>query len=63
MPAWFEGGQMPLQRRLPKRGFHNPFHITYQIVNVKDLSRFAAGANVDVESLLEAGLVRKNSCP
>jgi large subunit ribosomal protein L15 len=63
IPAWFEGGQMPLQRRLPKRGFHNPFRKVYQIVNVKDLSRFAAGAEVNLESLLEAGLVRKKSVP
>ncbi len=63
IPAWFEGGQMPLQRRLPKRGFHNPFHKIFQIVNVKDLSRFPAGADVNMKSLLEAGLVRKKSVP
>ena len=39
-PVWFEGGQMPLQRRLPKRGFTNIFKIEYQIVNVKDLGEF-----------------------
>jgi large subunit ribosomal protein L15 len=61
IPAWFEGGQMPLQRRLPKRGFHNPFHKFYQVVNLKDLSRFPAGADVNVESLFEAGLVRKKT--
>lgn len=61
IPAWFEGGQMPLQRRLPKRGFHNPFRKVYQIVNLKDLSGFPAGADVNVESLLEAGLVKKKS--
>ena len=39
IPAWFEGGQMPLQRRLPKRGFKNPFRREYEIVNVGDLAR------------------------
>ena len=39
IPAWFEGGQMPLQRRLPKRGFNNPFRREYEIVNVGDLAR------------------------
>ncbi len=63
IPAWFEGGQMPLQRRLPKRGFHNPFHKEYQVVNVKDLSRFPAGTDVNVERLLEAGLIRKKLMP
>lgn len=59
--AWFEGGQMPLQRRIPKRGFHNPFKVVYQIVNVSDLARFPANAEVDVTALLEAGLVRKKN--
>jgi large subunit ribosomal protein L15 len=39
IPAWFEGGQMPLQRRLPKRGFTNPFRTVWEIVNVKDLAK------------------------
>ncbi len=56
---WFEGGQMPLQRRVPKRGFHNRFRIEYQIVNVKDLSRFSADADVNVDGLLESGLINK----
>lgn len=55
----FEGGQMPLQRRLPKRGFNNVFKKQYAIVNVQDLKDFAAGSRVDKESLLEAGLVAK----
>lgn len=63
IPVWFEGGQMPLQRRLPKRGFHNPFRKVYQIVNVKDLARFPSGADVNMKSLLEAGLVKKKSVP
>ena len=43
----FEGGQMPLQRRLPKRGFHNPFRKVYAEINVRDLERFAQGSVVD----------------
>ena len=39
IPAWFEGGQMPLQRRVPKRGFKNPFKVTYSVVNLGDLDR------------------------
>jgi len=38
-PAWFEGGQMPLQRRIPKRGFKNPFRETFEVVNLRDLNR------------------------
>jgi large subunit ribosomal protein L15 len=55
----YEGGQMPLQRRLPKRGFTNPFRKEYAVVNVKDLNRFDAGTVVDVEALRAAGLVNK----
>ncbi len=55
----FEGGQMPLQRRLPKIGFTNIFKKRYAIVNVGDLSKFDAGSVVDVQSLLDAGLVKK----
>ncbi len=55
----FEGGQMPLQRRLPKRGFNNIFKKQYAIVNVKDLDRFEAGTKVDRDKLIEAGLVAK----
>ncbi len=53
----FEGGQMPLQRRLPKRGFTNIFKKLYAIVNIKDLDRFEAGAKVDRDALVKAGLV------
>jgi large subunit ribosomal protein L15 len=49
---------MPLARRLPKRGFHNPSREEYRIVNVGSLERFAAGSVVDVGTLHEAGLVR-----
>jgi large subunit ribosomal protein L15 len=59
--AWFEGGQMPLQRRIPKRGFHNIFKKVYQVVNIKDLLRFDANAEVDARSLRDAGLARKKS--
>ncbi len=55
----FEGGQMPLQRRLPKRGFTNIFKKQYNIISVKDLSRFAPNSSVDADVLKEAGLVKK----
>ena len=55
----FEGGQMPLQRRIPKRGFTNIFRKEYAIINVKDLNCFDEGAVVTVDLLREAGLVNK----
>lgn len=59
VPPWFEGGQMPLNRRLPKRGFTNIFKKTFQVVNLEDLdARFEAGAKVDGDSLAQAGLVK-----
>ena len=58
IPPGYEGGQMPLSRRLPKRGFHNPFRTEYAIVNLGSLERFEAGAVVDREALLQAGLIR-----
>jgi large subunit ribosomal protein L15 len=54
----FEGGQTPIQRRLPKRGFINPFSATIAEVNVGDLEVFAAGANVDEQALIARGLVK-----
>jgi large subunit ribosomal protein L15 len=57
--AGFEGGQMPLQRRLPKRGFRNIFKERFALVNVRDLNRFPAGAVVDTEALQKAGLVKR----
>jgi large subunit ribosomal protein L15 len=54
----FEGGQMPLHRRLPKRGFTNIFKRDYAVVNVSDLERFDNGATVDEASLRKAGLVK-----
>jgi len=55
----FEGGQMPLQRRIPKRGFTNIFRKEYAIVNVKDLNCFDDGSIVTIELLMAAGLVNK----
>ncbi|MCD7797008.1 MAG: 50S ribosomal protein L15 [Clostridiales bacterium] len=56
----FEGGQMPLQRRVPKRGFNNIFATEYAIVNVSTLNdRFDDGATVDAESLVGAGIIKK----
>ncbi|MCL6562235.1 MAG: 50S ribosomal protein L15 [Firmicutes bacterium] len=55
----FEGGQMPLYRRLPKRGFINPFRVEYEVVNVQDLNRFEPGTEVTPELLREARLVRR----
>ncbi len=55
----FEGGQLPLYRKLPKRGFHNHFAKNYAIVNVSDLNCFEDGATVNLETLLEAKLIRK----
>ena len=56
---YFEGGQLPLHRRVPKRGFTNIFRKVYAILNVKDLDRFEAGSAVTPASLQEAGLVRR----
>ena len=53
----FEGGQMPMARRLPKRGFHNFSRVEYQVVNVRDLARFDAASVVDVTALADHGLV------
>ena len=54
----FEGGQMPLHRRVPKRGFHNPFRVEYDVVNLDTLAaRFDAGTVVTPELLLERGLM------
>ncbi len=58
-PAGFEGGQMPLQRRLPKRGFNNIFATHYTLVKVGDLEIFKAGSTVDTKALLEKGIIKK----
>jgi large subunit ribosomal protein L15 len=54
----FEGGQMPLHRRLPKRGFSSPDPKTYAVVNIETLNEFAAGDTVTPETLLGHGIVR-----
>jgi large subunit ribosomal protein L15 len=62
MGPWFEGGQMPLQRRLPKRGFKNPFRVEYAPVNVGDLSEaFGSEEVVDMASLRAKGLVPRKA--
>ncbi len=62
--AWFEGGQMPLQRRIPKFGFKNPFRVSYQALNVQKLSDFIeAGVlsnTVTIQNLIDARLIDKN---
>jgi large subunit ribosomal protein L15 len=63
VPPWFEGGQMPLNRRLPKRGFTNIFKKVYQIVNLEDLDRFEAGAKVDAQALTLSGLIKHADRP
>lgn len=57
--AGFEGGQMPLQRRLPKRGFNNIFATKYATVKVSDLEKFEAGSVVTAEVLIEKGIIKK----
>ena len=54
----FEGGQMPLQRRLPKRGFTNIFKKGYELLNIGDLSRFNNNASLDIDLLKSAGLIK-----
>jgi large subunit ribosomal protein L15 len=55
----FEGGQMPLHRRMPKRGFHNPFGTSYSVLNLADLNVFPAGETVTPELLRAHGFVRR----
>jgi large subunit ribosomal protein L15 len=57
--AGFEGGQMPLQRRLPKRGFRSLFKRTFAIIHVRDLNQFPKDTVVEPELLLQSGLLRK----
>ena len=59
MQPGFEGGQMPLQRRIPKRGFNNIFATKYAIVNLAALNVFEDGATVDAEALIAKGIVKK----
>ena len=55
----FEGGQMPLRRRIPKRGFHNPSRFEYAVVNVETLNAFPGGETVTPELLISTGLIRE----
>jgi large subunit ribosomal protein L15 len=55
----FEGGQMPLTRRIPKRGFKNPFRKEYSLINVGDLAVFKGKEKVNIEDILQAGCVKK----
>jgi large subunit ribosomal protein L15 len=59
----FEGGQMPLHRRMPKRGFHNAFGVTYSVVNLAELNVFPAGETVTPELLRAHGFVRRATDP
>ena len=61
--AGFEGGQMPLRRRIPKRGFHHPGHMEFAIVNVESLNAFPAGTTVTADLLIGSGLVRMERAP
>lgn len=58
IPAWFEGGQMPLQRRVPKKGFTNIFKKKVRIVNLKDLERIALD-EFDIKTMEDIGLIRR----
>jgi len=57
--AWFEGGQMPLQRRIPKRGFNNIFKAEFQLINVSQLNKLNESV-IDAETLLKSGLIKKS---
>ena len=57
IPALFQGWQSPLYRRLPKRGFNNKFATVYAIINVSDLNKFEDGATVNLEALINAGII------
>jgi large subunit ribosomal protein L15 len=59
----FEGGQMPLHRRIPKRGFHNPFGVKFSVVNLEELNVFPAGETVTPELLRAHGFIRRATDP
>ena len=62
VPAWFEGGQMPLARRLPKRGFKNPFRVTYEAINVgRLLEAFEGASEITIAAIYERGLAKKDA--
>lgn len=56
----FEGGQMPLFRRLPKRGFTNIFKKEWNVINLEDLEKFEAGSIVDIQALIDSGRIKKS---
>ena len=60
---WFEGGQMPLYQRVPKRGFNNRGRVVNEIVNLGDLSVFGENASVDAQALADKGLIRGTGKP
>jgi large subunit ribosomal protein L15 len=60
-PYYFEGGQMPLVRRLPKRGFTNIHRSPYEVINVGDLAGFEAGTEIDLAVLVAKGLVKRSA--
>ncbi len=65
---WFEGGQMPLQRRLPKRGFHSPFKIEYQVVNIGSIQKLIDNKKIEdgiinAATLYKNGLISKAAAP
>ena len=59
VPTWFEGGQMPIQRRLPKRGFTNIFRVNYNIINLKDLNKIKSNDPITLDLLLEKKIVKR----
>lgn len=63
VPFYFEGGQMNIARRLPKRGFHNRSRKVYQVVNLASLEAFGEGASVDFAALVERGIVNAKGGP
>jgi large subunit ribosomal protein L15 len=60
---WFEGGQMPLYRRIPKKGFKNINKVFFNIINIANLNIFKEGDTVDIKSLKDKGLIKKDSAP
>ncbi len=63
IPPRYEGGQMPLYRRTPKRGFKNPFRVCNNIVNLSSLGMFPEGSDVTVELMKQKGLIKNNQWP
>jgi len=63
IPAWFEGGQMSLARRIPIKGFKNPTRVEYEVVNLSDLARSGLEGEVTVEVLRASGVVRRSRKP